>query len=97
MRALLLAALLCAATTPARAFYLPGVAPQDFARVRPHHPATHDTRTRTRRVSPPNKRRHRTRFRPRRPRRGDRRPDRDPRFAPPDTRDTFIATFRTTS
>jgi hypothetical protein len=92
MGALLLAALLCAATTPARAFYLPGVAPQDFARVRPHHPATHDTRTR--RVSPPNKRRHRTRFRPRRPRRGNRRPD--PRFAPPDTRPP-IATFRTTS
>ena len=33
-RAVALAALLAALLAPARAFYLPGVAPQDFARVR---------------------------------------------------------------
>lgn len=33
-RAVALAALIAALLAPARAFYLPGVAPQDFARVR---------------------------------------------------------------
>ena len=34
LAALVLAATLLIAATPASAFYLPGVAPQDFARVR---------------------------------------------------------------